>query len=324
VVDGEDSRLTAATAQGLRAFLDDIGPRWSADIRQASAEVKAAYAPLLEKASRAGVQVHRDIAYGTHARQVLDVFVPSRSGTAAAGTSAQRGLPIVVFVHGGAFVRGDKSGDSGLYDNLLLWFARQGFLGVNVEYRLAPQTQFPGAVDDVAAAMRWVQAHAGRHGGDVSRVMLIGHSAGGTHVASYAFDPLLGYLGRHVNALVLLSARLMADALPENPNAQGVRAYFGDEPSRYAIRSPMAYAACNTIPVLIVNAQYENPLLDVYGLEFAFRIADARRCAPHYISVRGHNHVSIVAHFNTAQETLGRDIVEFFEVSVPMSLGRAG
>ncbi len=323
MADREDVCLPDPSAQEPRTFLADIGPRWSADIRQASAEVKAAYAPLLARAPRTGVEVRRDIAYGAHARQMLDLFVPTRTASVAAGTEVPGGLPIVVFVHGGAFVRGDKSGEDGLYDNILFWFARQGFMGVNVEYRLAPQTQFPGAVEDVAAAMRWVQAHAGQQGGDISRVLLMGHSAGGTHVASYVFDPLLGYLGRHVNAVVLLSARLMADVLPENPNAQGVRAYFGDDPSSYATRSPMAYAACNRVPVLIVNAQYENPLLDVYGLEFAFRIANARRCAPHYISARRHNHVSIVAHFNTAEEKLGRDIVGFFEESVPAVLANA-
>lgn len=302
--------------QNMRTYLDDIGPRWSADIRQASADVKAAYAPLLEQAPRVGVQVHRDISYGADARQVLDVFVPSTSPVAA----VPRGRPIVVFVHGGAFMRGDKCSDTGLYDNLLFWFARQGFVGVNVEYRLAPQAPFPGAVDDCAAAMQWVHDHAADHGGDGSRVLLIGHSAGGTHVASYAFDPLLGHMGRHARAVVLLSARLMADVLPENPNADGVRAYFGDDPARYVLRSPMGYAACSAVPVLVVNAQYENPLLDVYGLEFAYRVANARRTAPYYLSLRGHNHMSIVAHFNTEEETLGREIVRFFEESVPQAL----
>lgn len=318
MADDKHGRLPAGSAQNLHAFLADIGPRWSADIRQASADVKAAYAPLLAYAPRADVRVHSDISYGADARQVIDVFVPLQVADAA----PPRASPIVVFVHGGAFVRGDKSSDVGLYDNLLYWFARQGFLGVNVEYRLAPQAPFPGAVDDLAAALDWLQAHAADYGGDTSRVLLIGHSAGGTHVASYAFDPLLGHMGRHVHAVVLLSARLTADVSPENPNAEGVRAYFGDDPSRYALCSPMGYAACSAIPVLIVNAQYENPLLDIYGLEFACRVAQARRCAPHYLSVRGHNHVSIVAHFNTKEETLGRTMIDFFETSVPAT--RAG
>jgi acetyl esterase len=316
VVDGEDAHRSDASGSALRAFLADVGPRWGNDIRQAGAEVKAAYAPLLARAPREGVVVHRDLPYGAHPRQSLDLFVPLQLNPAAEA-SGRGGRPIVVFVHGGAFIRGDKSDDSGMYDNILFWFARQGFVGVNVEYRLAPEAPFPGGTDDVAAAVRWVHVHAAEHGGDASRVLLIGHSAGGTHVASYVFDPLLGYAGRHVHALALLSARLKADVLPENPNAPGVRAYFGDDPARYAARSPMAYAACSDLPVLIVNAQYENPLLDVYGLEFAFRLADARRRAPHYISARGHNHVSLVAHFNTAEEALGRDIVAFFESAVP-------
>lgn len=298
------SHPKALDAAALAAFLAEIGPRWQADIRQCSADVKAVYAPLLAAAPKGGTQVQRDLAYGGDSRQVLDVFNP---GLPANGQTASFAAPapVVVFVHGGGFVRGDRSGDFGVYDNLLTWFARQGFVGFNIEYRLAPQAPFPAGVDDVAAAMRWVRAHIGEFGGDTEKVLLMGHSAGGTHVASYVFDPLLGHLGRYARAVILLSARLTADVLPENPNEGGVRAYFGDDPSDYTIRSPMAYAACNTIPVFVVNAQYENPLLDVYGLEFAHRIAMARRSAPRYLAVLGHNHMSIVAHFNTQDEALG-------------------
>jgi acetyl esterase/lipase len=301
----------------LRTFLADIGPRWSRDIRQASAAVKAAYAPLLAAAPRTGIVVHRDLAYGPLPRQRLDLFVPQADVGCGAGTAPTTTRPIVVFVHGGAFVRGDKSGEQGLYDNVLYWFARQGCVGVNVEYRLAPQSPFPGGVDDLAAAIGWLRIHAPDHGGDTARVLLIGHSAGGTHAASYVFDPMLGHKGFGVHAVVLLSARLTADLLSENPNADGVRAYFGDDSSRHAARSPMTYAACSDLPVLIVNAQFENPLLDVYGLEFAFRVALARRRAPHYLCMRGHNHMSIVAHFNTGEEVLGREILAFFDSALP-------
>jgi acetyl esterase/lipase len=309
-----DPPAGAVDTRVLDDFLREIGPRWSTDIRQCSADVKAAYAPLLAAAPKDGIEVQRDIAYGALDRQVLDVFA-ARRAVLASGVSKQAARPVVVFVHGGGYVRGERSSDTGIYDNVLTWFARQGCVGVNVEYRLAPQSTFPGAVDDVATAMRWVHAHIEAHGGDPARVLLMGHSAGGTHVASYAFDPLLGHLGRHACAVVLVSARLAADVSPENPNADGVRAYFGDDPSMYAVRSPMAYAACSRIPVMVANAQYENPLLDLYGLEFAHRVAVARRCAPWYLSVRRHNHMSILAHFNTADEAFGREILDFFETA---------
>lgn len=50
---------------------------------------------------------------------------------------------MLAFVHGGAFTRGSKSVDGEIYDNVLYWFARQGFIGVNIEYRQAPVARFP-------------------------------------------------------------------------------------------------------------------------------------------------------------------------------------
>ena len=82
----------------LRALMADIGPRWAMDLPGHSQQVKDAYAPLLAAAPRSPLTVTRNIAYGTHPRQALDLFSP------AGATRA----PVVAFVHGGAFVRGDK------------------------------------------------------------------------------------------------------------------------------------------------------------------------------------------------------------------------
>jgi acetyl esterase/lipase len=288
--------------EALRALMADIGPRWALDLRGNSQRVKEAYAPLLARAPREGIAVARDLAYGAHARQVLDVFTPAGAARA----------PVVVFVHGGAFVRGDKRVSDEIYDNVLYWFARQGCVGVNLEYRLAPEAPYPEGARDVAHAMTWLNAQVAKHGGDPARMLLVGHSAGGTHVASYAFGPKGSADACHAQAVVLVSARLRADQLPENPNAAGVQAYFGDDAALYEPRSPVSHAATGRLPAFIVTAEFENPLLDVYGLEFAHRVAAARGQAPRYLQMRGHNHMSIVAHFNSGEETLGREIMNFF------------
>ncbi|VTU16314.1 Carboxylesterase [Variovorax sp. SRS16] len=292
--------------QALRALMAEIGPRWALDLRGNSQRVKDAYAPLLASAPKAGIAVARDLAYGTHARQVMDIFTPPDAARA----------PVVVFVHGGAFVRGDKRASDEIYDNVLYWFARQGCVGVNLEYRLAPEAAYPDGTRDVAQAMAWLKMHVAQHGGDPARMLLVGHSAGGTHVASYAFAPMWAE-GCHAQAVVLVSARLRADQLPGNPNAAGVKAYFGDDASLYEQRSPVNFAAHGTLPALIVTAEFENPLLDVYGLEFAHRMAAARGHAPRYLQMKGHNHMSIVAHFNGGEETLGREIMDFFSALAP-------
>jgi acetyl esterase len=290
-----------ALDEAARRSMMEIGQVWGQDIQKHRDMVLRAYGPVLARAPKDRVGVIRDIGYGSHPRQVLDCFVP---------TDASR-APVVMFVHGGAFVRGDKRLSDEVYDNVLYWFARQGFIGLNVQYRLAPEAQWPAGAEDLSLAIAWGRANLGRHGGDPEALFAIGYSAGGTHVATYAFDPAAGYLGRHLKGIVLLSARLRADVSPENPNAAGVRAYFGDDTSIYENRSPLAHAAASSLPTMIAIAEFENPLLDLYGLEVAHRIAIARGRAPRFVRLAGHNHVSLIAHFNTLEDQLACAIVEF-------------
>jgi acetyl esterase/lipase len=290
----------------LTAALREIGPIWHRDIRAAGDRVRALYQPYLAAAPRGGVEVIRDVAYGGDPRQVLDVYRPSGA----------RSAPVVVFVHGGAFIRGDRNVSDEIYANVLVWFARHGYVGVNIEYRLAPQAPYPCGAEDVALACRWIVQNIAGHGGDPAKLLLIGHSAGGTHVATCLSDPALAAVRPDVSAAVLISARLRADTLAANPNAGGVQAYFGMDESLYAPRSPVTYASRLAVPALVVNAEYENPLLDRYGLEYAAAVAAHRQNAPVHLALMDHNHISIVAHFNTREQLLGEQILVFFDRSV--------
>lgn len=288
--------------------LAEIGPVWGSDIQKHRELVFGIYTPLLERAPKAGIEVSRNLAYGAHPRQVLDVFQPS-------GAS---GAPVVVFVHGGAYVRGDKSVNGELYDNVLYYFARHGVLGVNIEYRLAPEARYPSGAEDLHASVAWVRENAARFGGDPSRIFLFGHSSGGSHVGTYAFDPNVpAKPGPEVKGLIIVSGRVRADALPDNPNAGGVKAYFGDDASTYEARSPVTFAGRSRLPVFIAIAEFENPYLDVYCAELFYRLSAARKRSPRFVRMTGHNHFSIVAHFNTEEDFLGREMLEFMGVQVP-------
>lgn len=286
-----------------RRKLAEIGPVWGTDIQRHRDLVLEIYRPLLAAAPKAGVEVTRGAAYGAHPRQVLDVY--RRGGNA--------NVPVVLFVHGGAFVRGDKDANDEVYGNVCYYFARHGYLGVNVEYRLAPESKYPGGAADLAAAIAWAKRSARDFGGDPERLFLVGHSAGATHVATYAWDPNLpARPDSGVQGLVLISGRLRADARPDNPNAGAVRAYFGDDESRYEARSPVTYAAASQLPVFLAIAEYENPLLDVYGAETLHRIAVARGRAPRFLRLPRHNHISIIAHVNSEEDALGAEMRDFF------------
>ncbi|MFN8059879.1 MAG: alpha/beta hydrolase [Vicinamibacterales bacterium] len=292
-------------APAVDAMLEAIGPRWHEDIVAHSRLVIDAYTQLLAARPEPAPPVRRDLAYGAHPRQRLDVY-----GDASRGAEPS---PIAVFVHGGAFVRGQKDVTSEVYANVPRYFARRGWIGVNVEYRLAPEARFPAGGHDVAAAVDYVRRHAGDWGGRRDGVVLIGHSAGGCHAATYAWDPMFASSGSApIAALVLIGARVRADARSDNPNADAVRAYFGDDAALYDQRSPATYAARATVPALVAVAEFENPHLDRYGLEVFETLSAAQPRAGHiFVRLLGHTHTSAVTHFDTADETLGRAIDAF-------------
>lgn len=296
--------LSALSPEVAKLF-DEIGPIWGTDINKHRDLVIAHYSALVQQADNGGIGVRRDIAYGATQREVLDVY--SRA-------SWQPGTKdVVMFFHGGAFVRGKKSFNGHIYDNVAYWFAKQGIVAVNVEYRLAPEAPYPSGAEDVLLAFRWVQQNIAALGGRADRIFLMGHSAGGSHVASALFDPAFnGIKSDEAAGAILVSARLFADTLPDNPNAQGVRAYFGDNPALYEQRSPLTHAATSNVPLLVAVALYENPHLDQYGEAFYQRAQSSSRTAlTRFIRLERHNHTSIVAHFNSGEETLGAAITAF-------------
>ena len=89
-------------------------------------------------------------------------------------------FPAVVCIHGGGFRAGTREG----YDQLCLELARQGYVAVTVTYRLSPAYQFPAAVHDCKAAVRWLRAHAAQYHVDPERIGAMGGSAGG-HLALF-------------------------------------------------------------------------------------------------------------------------------------------
>ena len=221
----------------------------------------AIYGPLHDKEPYGGVTVTRDIKYGAAERNLLDVFV-------ADGASGSR--PVLVFVHGGGFTGGNKSTPgSPFYDNVPLWAARNGLVGVNMTYRLAPQHPWPAGPEDVGAALRWVADNIAKYGGDPSRVVLFGHSAGATHAGTYAAMPQFhGPKGMGIAGLILTSGIYDIADFPVN---DGYRSYIGNDASLYAARSPIGGLSKLAVPSMVVYAE-----LDPAALRSAIREARGR------------------------------------------------
>ena len=287
----------------LRALMAEVGPKWRDDTTLHVDLMIAAFSEVLKLTSWDGVTVKSDIAYGSHERQRLDVYLPSESAAAP---------PVVLFVHGGGFVSGHRNRTAQIYSNVTYYLAKHGIAAINVGYRLATHVTYPGATHDIAAAVDWARTHAEEHGWDPDRIFLMSHSAGAAHAASYAYDPLFSLAGESPLAgLIVVSGRVRIDNLAENPNAKKVEEYYGTDTSRFEAYSPVHHVNKYSVATFIAWSEFENPLIDVYCAELSFRLAHAKRKSPPTMWLPGHNHTSAIAHIGTSDDRLGKAIVDF-------------
>jgi len=282
-----------------------IGPVWGQDIGAHIARMTEAFSDILATAPLADVTRQVDIPYGQHPRQMLDIFL-------GPGARTSDKAPAVLFVHGGAFVKGNRNKTPEIYSNVLRYFATRGLVGVNIGYRLADTATYPGASEDIAKAVAWVRAQSDTLGIDRDRIFLMAHSAGGAHAASYAYNRRLHPAeGPGLAGLIVVSGRVRADVLPDNPNAAKVVAYYGPDPAVLDEASAVTHVSQDSIATFVAWAEFENPLIDLHCAELVHALAQAKRRSPPVVWLRGHNHTSAIAHINTADERLAQEILAF-------------
>jgi acetyl esterase/lipase len=295
-------RTATATDHRFLPMLPDIAEKIAAIGRVIDpARTAAVYAALHDEEPFAGIAVTRDIKYGPAERNLLDVFAPD-------GATDSR--PVVVFGHGGGFTGGNKSTPgSPFYDNVPLWAARTGLVGVNMTYRLAPQHPWPAGPEDVGAALRWVIDNIASHGGDPSKIVLFGHSAGATHAGTYAAMPQFhGPKGLGIAGLILTSGIYDITDFPVN---DGYRSYIGDDTSLYAERSPIAGLSKLPVPSLVVHAELEPaPFIPQFD-KLVAAMAHAPGGKPKTVVLPQHSHLSLGYAIGTDDTALTGPILEF-------------
>lgn len=178
----------------------------------------------------------RDVTYGEGPRRTLDVYAPP---------VAQGQAPVAVFFYGGSWEKGRRQ-DYGWAGRAL---AAKGFLALVPDYRLGP---FPQFLEDGAAAVRWAVDHARAYGGDPSRIVLAGHSAGAYNAVQLALDPR--YLqAEGVNPAVIKAAAGLAGPydFPELDDPL-TRRVFGGAPD-VAATQPGAFARAEAPPLFLAT-----------------------------------------------------------------------
>jgi arylformamidase len=144
----------------------------------AASPIETPMAQPAQPAMPADVEVRRDVAYGPDARHKLDVYIPRGAQSA----------PIVVMVHGGGWMFGDKQ-TGNVVDGKVRRWAPRGYILVSPNYRLARPPRVLDQAEDVASALAFTQSNAASWGGDPARILLMGHSAGAHLIALLTAAP---------------------------------------------------------------------------------------------------------------------------------------
>ncbi len=229
----------------------------------------------------AGAQLRSDIEYGTAdgVSLKLDASIPEGKGP----------FPAVVLVHGGGWNHGDKA------DNFRWIFeplSKTGFAWFSVNYRLAPKYRYPAAIDDVLAAVKWVEAHAAEYQVDPKRIALSGESAGG-HIVAYIAARYTRDL--HIAAVVPFYPATDFDAMVEGPDRndtayRGVTQFFGitqiNDAARKLLRegSPVTWVHPGMPPFLLIQGTKDQLVNPHQVRELAEKLKEAgNRCEIYWV-----------------------------------------
>jgi alpha/beta hydrolase fold len=268
--------------------------------------------PFHEKVGYHAPKIDRDQRYGTHERHRLDVHT----------SGDEDGAPVFVFVHGGGFIGGDKVvPGTPQYDHVGAWAVRNGWVGVTITYRLAPEFTWPSGAQDVAAAVQWVRDNIASHGGDPSRIVVAGHSAGCVHVASYIAG----------QASASQASASQASASQASASLDGIRgagllsgfyqipdgaergpleaAYFGTRPAAEVNALPGLLAT--EVPLIFAIAELDPPFSQSQIAALTTAWFAKNGAVPNVIWSEGHNHVSQIGSIGVDDLAMGAQLARF-------------
>ena len=254
----------------------------------------------------ATVEAVKDIPYvqGEAAdpeKQKLDIYRPRGAAN----------RPVLVFYHGGAWVRGDRS----QYPFLGSRFAREGYLVVVPSYRLAPKHPHPAQIEDAAAALAWVVRHIAQYGGDPRRITLAGHSAGG-HLASLLVTNGQWLKARGLDATAVRAVAALSAPLDLAPLAGSSSRVFGNDPAVLRAASPQQHVRAALPRFLVTYCQWDYPALPQQAEAFyaALRAAGA---PARLVYVPGENHISEITSVTKPGDPTARALLELLKEGDP-------
>ncbi len=209
-----------------------------------------------------GAVLAERVSYGPSDKQYLSVYTPK--------DSVAEPLPVIVFVHGGSWNKGSPEN----YGFIGRAFVPEGFVVVLAAYRLHPEAIYPAMIEDTAAAIAWTQANITKHGGDPSRIVISGHSAGAYNVAMTALEARwlteAGGSAEQIAGVVGLAGPY--DFYPFDSDS--TRASFGHVPQG-EVTQPVTHVRDDAPPKLLVHGEADTLVKPRNSRELAKRLENA-------------------------------------------------
>jgi len=234
----------------------------------------------------------KTFAYGKHERQKLDVLTPEKAKDA----------PVVIFIHGGGWIRGDKK----IYQYVQRRLAREKIVTVSANYRLCPEAAFPDFIHDGADVVAWTTNNITDKGGNPSEIYLMGHSAGAHTVAMLGLNETylekVGVNRSCIKGIIPIAAPLMlkASQIPE------LAFVFGN--AKDDEMWPLAFIDGNEPPFLLLQGALD-PLIQPIHSQAAETMIKAKGGKVTTHVFENHDHMTIIGAFSNKYESKG-DVVK--------------
>ena len=228
-----------------------------------------------------------DVAYGSDPRQRMDIYLPRQRDV--------HDLPVLLFMHGGAWTHGTKDWCGFMAPPIVDTPA----ILISVGYRLIPSVAFPEPVHDCIAALRWVVDHIAEHGGSPERVFVGGHSAGGQIAALMSLRPDW-LLRRGLSADVIRGCFCLAATFNRrNISPEVAPGHEQPEPiTAVAPDSPLAFAAGAKVPFFIAWGDRDDERVPRTGRQMIEALTTTG-CEVQSLVLPGRDHFEV--HLNTGR-----------------------
>jgi len=269
--------------------------------------------------------VDKDVAYcSNNAMEVLDFYYPS-----AESASADETFPVVVYVHGGGWTSGDKNSLPEYREAL----TKKGIAVAALNYRLAPDSQFPAAIEDLKCAVRYLRSNAAQYNIDSDRIGGYGGSAGahlvsllGTADDSAGWDDDMDYPGVSSRLAAVVDMYGPADLSTEfkGNSTELLQSAFGKTFSEAASVSPIHYVTSDDPPFLVMHGE-EDPLVPISQSEVFVEKLKEEGVPVTFVRVEGASHTFAPIRKGGSISPSAQEIVEIMsdwlveQLSAPVS-----